>query len=54
MTKEKPKPMIVRFYKNQRKFIGKLAKKNKTSEAQVVRNAIELIILAREHEKAQV
>ncbi len=41
---ESPKPMLVRFYKNQRKFIKKVAKKNKTSEATVVRNAIELII----------
>ena len=45
--------MIVRFYKNHRKFIGKISRKNKTSEAQVVRNAIELIMLAKEHEKTQ-
>ncbi len=38
--------LLVRFEKPQRAFIRKVAKKRKTSEAQVVRNAVELIRLS--------
>lgn len=40
--------LLTRFTKAQRAFIRRIAKKNKTSEAQVVRNAIELIMLVKE------
>lgn len=39
---EKPKPMIIRFYKTHRKYIKKVAKVYKISEAEVVRRAIDL------------
>lgn len=37
MKKEKPSPLLVRFYKHQRKFIKKNAKLNSLKEAAYVR-----------------
>lgn len=39
--------LLVRFTKPQRAFIRKTAKRNKASEAQTVRNAVELIRLSK-------
>ena len=50
-TKEYPEILLVRFTKAQRAFIRAAAKRNKTSEAQVVRNAIELIKITKETQK---
>ena len=41
MTKEKPKPMIVRFYKVHMKAIKEVAKHEKISRAEVVRRAVQ-------------
>ena len=46
MKKEIPQPLLVRFYKVQRKKIKTLAKEQKVSEAAIVRLAVdELAIL---------
>lgn len=39
--------LLVRFTKPQRAFIRKAARRNKVSEAQSVRNAVELVMLAK-------
>lgn len=46
--KEKPKPLLVRFYKDQRRFIKKEAKRLDCSEAEVVRHYIDGYRLAQQ------
>lgn len=49
MPKQYPEILLVRFTKAQRAFIRRTQRKNKgSSEAQVVRNAIELVMLAKQ------
>ncbi len=45
MKKEKPKPMIVRFYKAERKHIKNCAKYLKTSQAEVIRQSVNQFVL---------
>ena len=51
-TKEYPEILLVRFTKAQRVFIRNAAKRNKTSEAQAVRNAVELIMITKYGQKS--
>ena len=51
-TKEYPEILLVRFTKAQRAFIRGVSKKRRTPEAQVVRNAIDLIIAAKKNSDA--
>ena len=43
--KQYPEILLVRFTKAQKVFIRKIAKKNRVSEAQVVREAVHLMSL---------
>ena len=43
ITKEYPEILLCRFTKSQRAYIRKTAKRNKVSEAEIVRVAIEVV-----------
>lgn len=49
--KQYPEILLVRFTKAQRAFIRKISRLNKVSDAEVVRNAIDLVILEKGHTK---
>lgn len=42
---EKPKPFMVRLYKKQRTLVKQYAKYHKVSEAEIIRGAIDDLIL---------
>ena len=48
MKKETPKPLLVRFYKDQRKFIKQEAKRGKCSEAEIVRICVDRLLSIKE------
>ncbi len=50
MKKEKPKPLLVRFYKNERQRIKKAARAEKVSEAEIVRRCIVETLVDYEHD----